>query len=72
LQSRGRKENLMPQKTRDVMARLEREGWQARAGKGDHRNYRRQGAAGVITIDTGTKEIPPGTYSKIAKIAGWK
>jgi predicted RNA binding protein YcfA (HicA-like mRNA interferase family) len=62
----------MPQKTRDVISRLEREGWAAKTGKGDHVNYRKPGAVGVITIDAGEKEISVGVYNKIAKLAGWK
>jgi predicted RNA binding protein YcfA (HicA-like mRNA interferase family) len=54
------------------MSRLEREGWAAKTGKGDHVNYRKPGAAGVITIDAGEKEISVGVYNKIAKLAGWK
>jgi len=62
----------MPQKTRDVISRLEREGWIGRRGKGDHMNYRKPDGLCVITIDTGKKEIPKGTYSRIATLAGWK
>jgi predicted RNA binding protein YcfA (HicA-like mRNA interferase family) len=61
----------MPQKTRDVMSRLEKEGWIGESGKGDHRNFRKPGQM-VITIDTGQKEVRKGTYSRIAKLAGWK
>jgi predicted RNA binding protein YcfA (HicA-like mRNA interferase family) len=61
----------MPHRTKDVMSRLEKEGWTARSGKGDHVNYRRPGRQ-VITIDAGSKEMPKGIYGKIAKLAGWK
>lgn len=61
----------MPHKTRDVMFRLEKEGWTARSGKGDHVNYRKPGKQ-VITVDTGPKEVPNGIYAKIAKLTGWK
>ncbi|MDR2106213.1 MAG: type II toxin-antitoxin system HicA family toxin [Coriobacteriales bacterium] len=61
----------MPHKTRDVMSRLEKEGWTGEHGKGDHRNYRKPGH-GVITIDTGEKEVKKGLYGRIAKLAGWK
>ena len=61
----------MPYRTREVMYRLEKEGWIGEGGKGDHRNYRKAGCP-VITVDTGRKEVPKGIYSKIAKLAGWK
>jgi predicted RNA binding protein YcfA (HicA-like mRNA interferase family) len=54
------------------MSRLEKEGWKKRPGKGDHVNYRRADSRATITMDTGKKEIPKGTYSKIARLAGWK
>ena len=62
----------MPPKTKDVMARLSRDGWVADYGKGDHVNFRKPSSKFVITIDTGAKELPKGTYSSIARMAGWK
>ena len=62
----------MPQKTTLVMSRLADEGRIARQGKGDHVNYRKPGCLYVITIDSGEKEVPKGTYARIAKMAGWK
>ncbi|HEV3184071.1 MAG TPA: type II toxin-antitoxin system HicA family toxin [Xanthobacteraceae bacterium] len=51
--------------------RLERDGWQRRAGRGDHVNYNKRGQAVVITVDMGMKEIPIGTLRSIYRKAGW-
>ena len=66
----GRKPRLY--KTREVVRRLEHEGWQARPGKGDHRNYRHPEKPGLLTLDMGVSEIPIGTLRSIYRIAGWE
>lgn len=58
--------------TRKVMARLQREGWVARKGKGDHVNFFKSTIAQLITIDTGKKEVDKNIYRKIKRIAGWE
>lgn len=58
------------QEPRQVTKRLMREGWTKRRGKGDHVNFIRLGYP-LITVDTGVKELPIGTYRNIAKKAGW-
>ena len=58
--------------TRKVVARLEREGWTGRPGKGDHVNYKKEGNPNLITIDMGQKEIPKRIYEDIKEKAGWK
>ncbi|WP_295994702.1 type II toxin-antitoxin system HicA family toxin [uncultured Adlercreutzia sp.] len=58
--------------TRKVMARLNREGWIMRNGKGDHINFFKPDVPALITIDTGKKEVLPSIYQKIAKLAGWR
>jgi predicted RNA binding protein YcfA (HicA-like mRNA interferase family) len=63
-------------KPKDVMKRLEREGWiLARKSAGSHRSYthpQRPGAL-IVVSDHGTNaDIKPGTYHSIAKAAGWK
>lgn len=57
---------------KEVMRRLESDGWQARGGKGDHVNYFKPGVAQIITIDTGRREIGFGILRRIYRIAGWK
>lgn len=58
------------QEPRQVIKRLVLEGWIQRKGKGDHANFTKAGYP-VVTVDTGVKELPIGTYRNIAKKAGW-
>lgn len=58
--------------TKDVMKRLEADGWVARGGKGDHINYTKPGVRHLITIDTGRREIGFGILRRIYRIADWK
>lgn len=60
------------QTTKDIIRRLEAEGWKARGGKGDHVNYTKPGLRYLITIDTGRREIGFGVLRRIYRIAGWK
>jgi predicted RNA binding protein YcfA (HicA-like mRNA interferase family) len=59
-------------KTRDVAARLARDGWVlARKGPGDHVQYRHPTEPGRVTLDNGAREIPTGTLRSIYRQAGW-
>jgi len=58
--------------TRKVVARLEREGWVIRKGKGDHVNLSKAGVPSLITIDIGKKEVDRNIYRRISQIAGWR
>jgi predicted RNA binding protein YcfA (HicA-like mRNA interferase family) len=57
--------------TREVILRLNREGWQELSGKGSHRVFRKPGMPNV-SVSTSKKELAPGTYRNIEKKAGWK
>lgn len=60
-------------KRKDVEARLRAEGWRiVRKGPGDHVQYKREGRPGLVTIDTGANDIPPGTLRSIHRQAGWE
>jgi predicted RNA binding protein YcfA (HicA-like mRNA interferase family) len=56
----------------EVRRRLERDGWQRRAGCGDHVNFNKPGQPVVITVDMGMKEVPIGTLRSIYRKAGWR
>ena len=56
---------------KEVVRRLLADGWIERKGKGDHRNFKKLGF-GVVTIDTGVREIPIGTLRNIYRVAGWR
>ena len=58
--------------TKEVVRRLEADGWVARPGKGDHINYTKPGVRQLITIDTGRREIGFGILRRIYRIAGWE
>ena len=61
-------------KVRDVIRRLEREGWILKRTKGDHRQYKHpEQRGGVVTIaGRPNDDIPEGTWNSIQKQAGWK
>ena len=57
---------------RDVEKRLADEGWRiVRKGSGDHVPYKNPAKSGRVTIDTSTRDIPPGTLRSIFEQAGW-
>ncbi len=58
--------------TRRVAARLLREGWVRRRGKGDHVNFSKPERPALITIDMGKKELDKNAYRRISKLAGWE
>jgi predicted RNA binding protein YcfA (HicA-like mRNA interferase family) len=60
-------------KTRDVVARLARDGWiVARKGPGDHVQYRHPAKPLRVSLDAGAREIPTGTLRSIYRQAGWE
>ena len=56
--------------TREIIARLEREGW-TNTGGGGHDNYRHPEMPGRIVVPR-HRELSPGVARSIAKLAGWK
>ena len=60
-------------KVRDVIKRLEDEGWVLVATRGDHRQYKHQDRPGRVTVaGRPNDDIPPGTWNSIQKQAGWR
>jgi len=61
-------------KVRDVIRRLEREGWYLTRMSGDHRQYKHPNQPGKrVTIAGGLNDdLPLGTSNSIQKQAGWK
>ena len=60
-------------RTRDVIARLEREGWKVvRKGPGDHLQLKHPERPGRVTVDAGAREIPTGTLRSIYRQANWE
>jgi predicted RNA binding protein YcfA (HicA-like mRNA interferase family) len=61
-------------KVRDVIRRLEQEGWERIRMEGDHRQYTNRDYPGRRVTVAGQPgyDIPPGTWNSIQKQAGWK
>ena len=60
-------------KVREVIRRLERDGWRLVRTAGDHRQYKRPGQPGRVTVTGGLNDdVLPGTWNSIQKQAGWK
>lgn len=61
-------------KLRDVVARLESEGWTYRQGSTAHRVYVHPTLPGriVVSIHGMNVDLKPGTLNSIKKQAGWK
>ena len=56
---------------REVMAKLVREEWVQRPGKGSHVVFRKAGH-GPVVVSNHRGDIPPGTLRSICKAAGWQ
>jgi predicted RNA binding protein YcfA (HicA-like mRNA interferase family) len=58
---------------REVLRRLEREGWYLVEQEGSHRHFKHPGKPGKVTVaGHPSDEIAPGTWSSIQRQAGWK
>jgi len=56
---------------REIKARLLREGWKPRPGKGSHEVYKLSGRPPVVLANH-RSDIPTGTLRSIFKAAGWE
>jgi predicted RNA binding protein YcfA (HicA-like mRNA interferase family) len=60
-------------KVRDVIKRLEQDGWRMVRTKGSHRQYHHPSKPGTVTVaGHQSLDIPPGTLNNILKQAGLK
>jgi predicted RNA binding protein YcfA (HicA-like mRNA interferase family) len=57
--------------SRDIIRRLEREGWKHVRSKGSHRQYKHPTKIGRVTVSHPNKDIPPKTVADIYRQAGW-
>ncbi|HEY3244192.1 MAG TPA: type II toxin-antitoxin system HicA family toxin [Phycisphaerae bacterium] len=57
--------------SREIIARLEREGWRRARTKGDHQVFARAGRATPVVVPHPVKDLPIGTLRSIFKQAGW-
>jgi len=60
-------------KVRDILRRLQEEGWYLHASRGSHRQYKHPTKPGRVTVPGKPgHELAPGTLNSIFKQAGWK
>ncbi len=58
--------------SREVVRRLEAEGWVLVRTKGDHRQYKHLNKQGLVTVPHPKKDLPVGTLRSVYRQAGWK
>lgn len=61
---------MQPPTVREVIGRLEAEGWELVRTKGDHRQYGKEGKR-VTVAGKMSQHLDRGTYQAIRKSAGW-
>ena len=60
-------------KVRDILKRIEQDGWKLDRTRGDHRQYIHPTKPGTVTVPGHPKDdVPPGTLNSILKQAGLK
>lgn len=60
-------------KVRDVIRKLESEGWIFNRQKGSHRTFKKAGVAEIVTVSgTDGKDVSPGQLQSIKRNAGWR
>jgi predicted RNA binding protein YcfA (HicA-like mRNA interferase family) len=59
-------------KSRDVIKRLEADGWVLSRIKGSHHQFRHPTRPGLVTVPHPKSEIPKGTFLSIVRQASWK
>ncbi|MGE5324701.1 MAG: type II toxin-antitoxin system HicA family toxin [Actinomycetota bacterium] len=60
-------------KVRDLIKKIEQDGWQLARTKGSHRQYHHPTKPGTVTIaGHGSADVPPGTLNSVLKQAGLK
>jgi predicted RNA binding protein YcfA (HicA-like mRNA interferase family) len=63
----------MPPKVREVIRRLEREGWYLVEQEGSHRQFRHPTKPGKVSVAGHPRDdVPVGTWGSIQRQAGWK
>lgn len=63
----------MPMKVKDLIARIEADGWYLVRQKGSHRQYHHPIKSGTVTIaGKNSVDVPPGTMNAALKQAGLK
>jgi predicted RNA binding protein YcfA (HicA-like mRNA interferase family) len=58
--------------SREIIKRLEADGWRLDRTAGSHYHYRHQSKPGTVTVPHPKKDMPLGTLKNIARQAGLK
>ncbi len=58
-------------KSRDVISRLEQDGWILVNVRGSHQQFKHPDKKGRVTVPHPKKDLPLGTLKSIYKQAGW-
>ena len=61
---------MEPPTVREVIKRLEAEGWCWTSCCGDHRKFKKNGRMVIVSGKLG-EHVPQGTYKAICRLAGW-
>lgn len=61
---------MEPPTTREVIARLERDGFERVGCTGDHRKYRKGNRTVTVSGNLG-EHLPKGTWARVKQQAGW-
>lgn len=60
-------------KVKELIERLERDGWQQVRMRGSHRQFRHSTKPGTVTVaGKPSVDVPPGTLNSVLKQAGFK
>jgi predicted RNA binding protein YcfA (HicA-like mRNA interferase family) len=57
--------------SREIIKRLQEDGWQLHHTKGDHHQYKHPSKPGKVTVPHPKKDIAIGTLRNIFRQAGW-
>jgi len=60
-------------KVKEVIKRLEAEGWVFDRQRSSHRTYKKTGVNNIVTVSgIDSKDVSPGQLQQIKRKAGWK
>lgn len=56
--------------SREIIRKLEKDGWELHSQKGSHRHFKHPAKPGKVTVPHPRKDLPPKTVRSILKQAG--
>jgi predicted RNA binding protein YcfA (HicA-like mRNA interferase family) len=62
---------MKSQSSREVIKRLQKEGWELDRVTGSHHIFRHPSKSGRAVVPHPKKDMKPGTLRQIMKVAGW-